>query len=90
MSFQLETMLFIMITGLESIKELKPWNYLDIRDYIHIGYYGTDYLYIPVDQIDKILKYASKEGHVPTLTKLGTNQWANTKKENKKEIKRFV
>lgn len=56
------------------------------RDYIHIGYYGTDYLYIPVDQIDKILKYASKEGHVPTLTKLGTNQWANTKKRIKKKL----
>ena len=56
------------------------------RDYIHIGYYGTDYLYIPVDQIDKILKYSSKEGHVPSLTKLGTNQWSNTKKRIKKKL----
>ena len=56
------------------------------RDYIHIAYQGTDYLYIPVDQIDLILKYASSEGHVPKLTKLGTNQWANTKKRIKNKL----
>ena len=56
------------------------------RDYIHIAYQGTDYLYIPVDQIDLILKYASREGHRPTLTRLGTNQWANTKKRIKKKL----
>ena len=50
------------------------------KDYIHIAYQGTDYLYIPIDQIDMILKYASRDGHVPTLTKLGTASWTNTKK----------
>ncbi|MFA5719767.1 MAG: transcription-repair coupling factor [Acholeplasmataceae bacterium] len=56
------------------------------RDYIHIAYQGTDYLYIPVDQIDLILKYASREGHTPTLTRLGTNQWSNTKKRIKNKL----
>ena len=56
------------------------------RDYIHIGYHGTDYLYIPVDQIEMVLKYASREGVVPRLTKLGTNQWSNTKKRVKKKL----
>lgn len=58
----------------------------NIRDYLHIAYDGDDYLYIPVDQIDKILKYSSKDGHEPKLTKLGTNQWANTKKKVKSKI----
>ncbi len=56
------------------------------RDYIHIAYQGTDYLYVPVDQIDLILKYSSREGHKPTITKLGTNQWANTKKRIKNKL----
>ena len=34
----------------------------NIRDYLHIAYDGDDYLYIPVDQIDKVLKYSSKDG----------------------------
>lgn len=56
------------------------------KDYIHIAYQGTDYLYIPIDQIDMILKYASRDGHVPTLTKLGTASWTNTKKRVKSKI----
>ncbi len=58
-----------------------------IKDYLHIAYEGTDYLYIPVDQIDKVLRYSSKDGHEPKLTKLGTNQWNNTKKKVKSKLK---
>ncbi|NLN50656.1 MAG: transcription-repair coupling factor [Acholeplasmataceae bacterium] len=56
------------------------------RDYIHLGYQGTDYLYVPVDQVDLILKYSSSEGYVPTLNKLGSNQWRKTKKRVKKKL----
>ncbi len=56
------------------------------RDYIHIGYYGTDYLYIPVDQVHLILKYASSEGFIPKLNKLGSNQWQRTKTKIKKKL----
>ena len=58
----------------------------NIRDYLHIAYDGNDYLYIPVDQIDKVLKYSSKDGHEPKLTRLGTTQWANTKKKVKSKL----
>lgn len=57
-----------------------------MRDYLHIAYQGTDYLYIPIDQIEKVLKYSSKEGHEPKLTQLGTNSWANTKKKVKAKL----
>lgn len=57
-----------------------------MRDYLHIAYQGTDYLYIPVDQIEKVLKYSSKDGHEPKLTQLGTNSWANTKKKVKAKL----
>ncbi len=58
----------------------------DKRDYLHIKYAGTDYLYVPVDKLDLVLKYASKEGVMPKLTKLGTNQWKNTKKRIKEKL----
>ncbi len=56
------------------------------RDYIHIAYYKTDYLYVPVDQVELILKYSASEGHTPTLNRLGTTQWNKTKKRLKKKL----
>ncbi|MGB4129455.1 MAG: transcription-repair coupling factor [Acholeplasmatales bacterium] len=56
------------------------------RDYIHIAYAGTDYLYIPVDQVDLILKYSSSEGFTPQLNRIGTKQWANVKKRVKQRL----
>ena len=73
--------------GIGLYKGIKTMVLSDVkRDYIHIAYQGTDYLYIPVDQIDLILKYSSREGHIPNITKLGTNQWANTKKRIKNKL----
>lgn len=57
-----------------------------IRDYIHIGYEGTDYLYVPVDQVDLILKYSSSEGFVPKLNRLGSTQWKKTKSRVKNKL----
>lgn len=56
------------------------------RDYLHIAYQGTDYLYVPVDQVNLILKYSSKEGFVPKLSRLGTQQWLNVKKRVKDKL----
>ena len=56
------------------------------RDYLHIAYQGTDYLYVPVDQVNLILKYSSKEGFVPKLSRLGTQQWSNVKKRVKDKL----
>ncbi|HHT39967.1 MAG: transcription-repair coupling factor [Acholeplasmatales bacterium] len=58
----------------------------DKRDYMHIQYQGTDYLYVPVDQLDLVLKYSSREGVMPKLTKLGTNQWKKTKRNIKAKL----
>lgn len=56
------------------------------RDYLHIAYAGTDYLYVPVDQVNLILKYSSKEGFIPKLSRLGTKQWSNVKKRVKDKL----
>lgn len=49
------------------------------KDYIQIEYRDGDKLYIPVEKIELISKYSSKEGFIPRVNKLGTNEWEKTK-----------
>ena len=54
------------------------------RDYIMLEYRDRDKLYVPVEKIDMISKYSSKEDHIPTINKLGSSEWAKTKLKAKK------
>ena len=58
-----------------------------IRDYLYIIYRDNDSLYVPMEQIDLVLKYSSHDGVKPTLSKMGSKQWQNTKLSVKKKIK---
>jgi transcription-repair coupling factor (superfamily II helicase) len=49
------------------------------NDYIHIEYRDGDKLYIPVDAVAQIQKYAGSEGFEPRLSKLGGTDWTKTK-----------
>ena len=49
------------------------------KDYLHLEYQGGDKLYIPVEKIDFISKYSSKEGYEPKINKLGTGEWEKAK-----------
>ena len=44
-------------------------------------------LYVPLTRLDLIQKYRSSEGAKPTLSRLGTQQWAKTKARVKKAMK---
>ncbi len=57
------------------------------RDYLQLEYANNESMYIPVDQIDMILKYGAKEGIEPKLSRLGGKTWSNTKAKVKKRIK---
>ncbi|VEU79691.1 transcription-repair coupling factor [Haploplasma axanthum] len=57
------------------------------RDYLYIIYKDNESLYVPMEQIDLILKYSSNDGVVPQLSKMGGRQWKNTKAAVKKKIK---
>ncbi len=59
------------------------------REYLLIHYAGTDKLYIPTDQLDRITRYIGMGDSVPALSKLGTTEWARAKskvKENVQEV----
>ncbi|GCF07870.1 transcription-repair coupling factor [Dictyobacter arantiisoli] len=59
------------------------------REYLLIHYAGTDKLYIPTDQLDRITRYIGMGDAVPALSKLGTTEWTRAKskvKENVQEV----
>lgn len=57
------------------------------KDYIQLNYQGNDKIYIPVEKISTIFKYAGKEGSMPKLDKLNSTSWAKKKRELRNKIK---
>lgn len=49
------------------------------RDYLFIQYRGSDKLYIPSDQFDRVQKYIGSPDSAPALNDLGSNTWAKQK-----------
>lgn len=61
-----------------------------IREYLEIAYAGTDRLFVPVDQADKVSRYMCQEGEEPRLTRLGSAEWENIQKKAKKETEKVA
>ena len=57
------------------------------RDYLHLVYANEEALYIPMDQMDRVLKYSQKDTSTPKLSKLGSKVWQQTKASVKQKIK---
>lgn len=57
------------------------------KDYILIKYKGNDKLYLPVEDINKLYKYSSKEGAKPKIHSLNSIEWKKTKLRIKGKIK---
>jgi len=49
-------------------------------DFLHIDYADSK-LYLPIQQIGKIQKFAASEGKLPTLDKLSSTRWQRTKQK---------
>jgi transcription-repair coupling factor (superfamily II helicase) len=56
------------------------------REYMVLQYAGTDQLYVPVEQIDRISRYIGVGEHKPSLNKLGTQDWERAKTRVKQSI----
>ncbi len=57
------------------------------KDYIEILYADNDKVYVPVEKMNTILKYTSKDGYKPKISKLNSTSWAKTKRAVEKKIK---
>ncbi|KXZ40602.1 transcription-repair coupling factor (superfamily II helicase) [Alkalithermobacter thermoalcaliphilus JW-YL-7 = DSM 7308] len=56
------------------------------KDYMKIVYAGSDSLYIPTDQMDKVQKYIGAQTDTVKLNKLGTSDWNKAKSKVKKAV----
>jgi len=56
------------------------------KDYIQIDYLENDKVYIPVEKINTIYKYSDKDGTRPTINKLNSTKWINTKRSIQKKV----
>ncbi|HEU4783841.1 MAG TPA: transcription-repair coupling factor, partial [Ktedonobacterales bacterium] len=57
------------------------------REYLLIHYAGTDRLYIPTDQLDRITRYIGMGDAVPALSKLGGAEWARAKQRTRESVR---
>lgn len=60
------------------------------REYLELHYAGSDRLYIPIDQADKLSKFVHEEGDEPVLSKLGSSDWKRTMTKVKAETKKIA
>ena len=56
------------------------------REYLLIHYAGTDKLYIPTDQLDRITRYIGMGDGAPALSKLGGSEWVRAKQRAKESV----
>ncbi len=68
--------------GLEHIRA-----YNRERECLIIEYKDKDILYVPLEKMDCVQKYSSRDSTVPSLSKLGGNAWQRLKKRAKQNVK---
>jgi len=68
--------------GLEKINNNGKW-----QETIRIIYQNEDLLYISIHALHRISKYSGKEGHVPSMDRLGSNNWNKLKAKTKARVK---
>ncbi len=56
------------------------------RDYLQVMYNKNDSLYIPIEQVKDIMKYASGDVENVSLSTIGGTEWAKTKAKVKKRV----
>lgn len=60
------------------------------RDYLLIQYKGTDKLYVPTDQFDRVQKYIGGQGDAPQLNDLSSGTWDKQKSRVRLSLKKLA
>jgi transcription-repair coupling factor (superfamily II helicase) len=60
------------------------------REYLALEYLGTDRLYVPVDQINRVQKYVGMSDQEPKLSRLGTADWTRKKKQAQESAQKIA
>lgn len=57
------------------------------HEVMKVLYEGDEAVYVHLAYVNRVQKYASAEGHVPTLSKLGSAEWDRLKSKARRRIK---
>ncbi len=60
------------------------------REYLTLEYAAGDVLYVPTDQADRVSHYIGSAGSTPTLSRLGTQEWARVKQRVRESAKEMA
>jgi transcription-repair coupling factor (superfamily II helicase) len=60
------------------------------RECIKLAYAEDDVLFVSVDRLNNVQKYASEEESLPKLTRLGTGEWERIKKRTQESIEKIA
>ncbi|MBN1541923.1 transcription-repair coupling factor [candidate division KSB1 bacterium] len=60
------------------------------RECLIVEYRDGDTLYVPLEKMDCVQKYTSKESTLPTLSKLGSAEWQRLKSRTKQQVKEIA
>ena len=61
-----------------------------LKDYLTIEYANNDKLHIPAEQINLLCRYRGSGSIKPKLSRMGGNDWENTKAHVKKEVEQIA
>ncbi|HEY3376539.1 MAG TPA: transcription-repair coupling factor [Armatimonadota bacterium] len=60
------------------------------REFLQIDYAGSDKLFVPVDQLDRVQKYLTIGEETPSVHRLGGGEWERTKRRTKKSTEELA
>ncbi|MHB9133863.1 MAG: transcription-repair coupling factor [Armatimonadota bacterium] len=60
------------------------------REFLQIDYAGSDKLFVPVDQLDRVQKYVSLQETPPEVHRLGGAEWERIKRRTKKSTEELA
>ena len=78
-----------MVAPLEGIPSLPPseGGIQGGKEYLVLEYADGDRLYVPTEHLDRVSAYVGAQDHQPTLTRLGSADWARTKERVRAETR---
>ena len=60
------------------------------REYLQLAYADNDRLLVPTDQLHRLQRYVGTSDAPPTLTRLGTQQWARAKQRVRASVRELA
>ncbi|HMM48608.1 MAG TPA: transcription-repair coupling factor [Miltoncostaeaceae bacterium] len=60
------------------------------RDYLALAFAGSDRLYVPHDQLEKVTRYVGADGSAPSLSRLGGKAWDRMKSRARAAVREMA